>query len=80
VFVGIGAATSDRPHADLAPISGSSAEIARRLREFADAGVEEAILVVTPITVDSIRRLGDVVAVGEPAPKVLLSPRPPSPE
>jgi probable F420-dependent oxidoreductase len=44
------------------PLEGSATRIAAGLRELADAGADEAILVVTPITERSIRRLGDVLA------------------
>ena len=45
--------------------------IAARLREFAAAGVDEVILVVSPIDERSIRRLGDVVAAVAQEPKML---------
>src|SRR3954463_6803862 len=48
VFVALDSAGSDRPHADLAPVTGSTSAIADRLREFQDAGLEEAIFVVNP--------------------------------
>jgi alkanesulfonate monooxygenase SsuD/methylene tetrahydromethanopterin reductase-like flavin-dependent oxidoreductase (luciferase family) len=44
------------------PIEGSSAAIADRLRALADAGADETILVVSPITEASIRSLGDAIA------------------
>ena len=62
VFVALDDSESARPHADLTPITGSSATIAARLKEFDSAGVDEAILVISPITEQSIRRLADVVA------------------
>ena len=62
VFVALDGAGSDRPHADLAPVTGSDRVIADRLCEFREAGVDEAILVVNPITESSIRALGEVVA------------------
>jgi alkanesulfonate monooxygenase SsuD/methylene tetrahydromethanopterin reductase-like flavin-dependent oxidoreductase (luciferase family) len=62
VFVAVGDGRSDRPHAaDVEPVTGSPQEIAGRLRQFHDAGVDEAILVVSPITEESIRTLGEVV-------------------
>lgn len=62
LYVGVGGEASDRPHAAaVAPISGAAESIAARLREFADAGLDEAILVLNPITEASIRRLGDVI-------------------
>jgi alkanesulfonate monooxygenase SsuD/methylene tetrahydromethanopterin reductase-like flavin-dependent oxidoreductase (luciferase family) len=51
-----------RTNADLPPITGSTTTIADRLREFQAVGVDEVILVVTPITESSIRRLGEVVS------------------
>jgi alkanesulfonate monooxygenase SsuD/methylene tetrahydromethanopterin reductase-like flavin-dependent oxidoreductase (luciferase family) len=62
VFVALDEAGADRPHADLEPIRGSNHEISQRLAEFADAGVDEAILVLNPIDEQSIRSLADVVA------------------
>jgi alkanesulfonate monooxygenase SsuD/methylene tetrahydromethanopterin reductase-like flavin-dependent oxidoreductase (luciferase family) len=63
VLVALDDGGSDRPiSAATRPVSGSSERIAARLQEFADAGVDEAILVVTPITEESIRALGPVVA------------------
>jgi len=62
VFVSVEGNGSERPHANLAPIVGSQA-IAEQLKEFGDAGVDEAILVVNPITEASIRALGPVVAM-----------------
>ena len=61
VFVAMDGAGSDRPHADLAPVTGSTTAIADRLMDFNAAGVDEAILVVNPITEVSIRALGPVV-------------------
>jgi alkanesulfonate monooxygenase SsuD/methylene tetrahydromethanopterin reductase-like flavin-dependent oxidoreductase (luciferase family) len=42
---------------------GSSRELAARLDEIAEAGADELILVVSPISERSIRQLGEVVAV-----------------
>ena len=61
VFVAVDGAESSRPHADLRPITGSSTAIADRLNEFETVGVDELILVVDPITEDSIRAFGEVV-------------------
>ena len=44
------------------PVKGSVEQIAAQLRDFAEAGLDEAILVVTPITEESIRALAPVVA------------------
>jgi alkanesulfonate monooxygenase SsuD/methylene tetrahydromethanopterin reductase-like flavin-dependent oxidoreductase (luciferase family) len=61
VFVALDDSGSDRPHASHVPISGSITAIAGHLREFEAAGVDEVILVLSPITEASIRVLGDVV-------------------
>lgn len=63
VFVALDSGRTERPilpHAP--PVPGSSARVAEHLRQLADAGADEAILVVSPITETSIRRLGEVVA------------------
>lgn len=66
VFVAVGDGASDRPHAaDTPPLTGRSDDIAARLREFRDAGVDEAILVVSPITEESIRQLGPAVSAAK---------------
>src|SRR4051794_11916316 len=44
------------------PIEGSPAQIAARLRELAEAGADEVILVVSPITERSVRVLGEAVS------------------
>ncbi|WCB94321.1 F420-dependent glucose-6-phosphate dehydrogenase [Baekduia alba] len=44
------------------PITGTPAQIAARLRELHDAGADEVVLVVSPITEASIRALGEAVA------------------
>src|SRR3954451_24275882 len=63
VLVALGDGGSDRPiSAATPPVGGTATQIADRLREFAAAGVDEAILVVTPITEESIRGLAPVVA------------------
>lgn len=63
VFVTVDDGVADRPHAaKVTPVSGSPEAIAGSLAEFADAGVEEAILVVSPITKQSIQTLGDTIA------------------
>jgi probable F420-dependent oxidoreductase len=43
------------------PVEGTSEQIAARLRELAEAGADEAILVVTPITEASIRSLAEAI-------------------
>ena len=45
------------------PLCGSAEEIAAKLRELAQAGANEAILVVDPISERSIHELGEVVAL-----------------
>ena len=45
------------------PVEGSPEQIAARLRELAEAGADEAILVVGPITERSVRELAEVVAL-----------------
>ena len=53
----------DRPHTiDVPALSGSPRAIADGLAEFAAVGLQEAILVVSPITERSIRRLGETIA------------------
>ena len=42
-------------------MTGSAEQIAAALRAFADAGADELILVVDPITEASIRTLGDAL-------------------
>jgi hypothetical protein len=51
-------ATPDAP-----PLKGTTHQIAAALRELAEAGADEEILVVDPISERSIRELGDVVAL-----------------
>ena len=59
VFVTVGEGQRDRPHSQgVTPLAGSPETIASGLAEFAAAGVEDAILVVSPITERSIRTLG----------------------
>jgi probable F420-dependent oxidoreductase len=66
VFVTLQSGERDRPHTDdVLPLSGSPASIAHGLAELADAGVDEAILVVSPITEPAIRALGDTLAALE---------------
>jgi probable F420-dependent oxidoreductase len=55
---------TERPIDDrFPPVEGSPDRIAGALRDFAAAGADEAILVVTPITEESIRALGEMLAV-----------------
>jgi alkanesulfonate monooxygenase SsuD/methylene tetrahydromethanopterin reductase-like flavin-dependent oxidoreductase (luciferase family) len=63
VFVTIDGGGRDRPHtADLAPLTGSAKQIAGGLADFGAAGLDEAIVVVSPITERSIRALGPSLA------------------
>jgi probable F420-dependent oxidoreductase len=48
---------------EVPPLEGPPERIAARLHELADAGADEAILVVSPITERSIRELGEVTAL-----------------
>jgi probable F420-dependent oxidoreductase len=57
----------ERPIPDgMAPLEGSSEEIAAHLRALAQAGADEAILVASPIDERSIRTLGDALAALDP--------------
>ena len=47
---------------EIKPLEGSPGEMAARLRDYADLGVAEVELVVDPITEESIRALGAVLA------------------
>jgi alkanesulfonate monooxygenase SsuD/methylene tetrahydromethanopterin reductase-like flavin-dependent oxidoreductase (luciferase family) len=47
---------------DVAPVEGSPARIADRLREFAAIGLAEVQLVVDPITIESVEALRPVLA------------------
>jgi alkanesulfonate monooxygenase SsuD/methylene tetrahydromethanopterin reductase-like flavin-dependent oxidoreductase (luciferase family) len=62
VSVALDEGSSGRPHADVPPIRGSISELAERLDGFAAAGVDEAILVLSPIDEASIRALADLVS------------------
>ena len=61
VHVVLDRAVMERP-IEAPPLEGPPERIAARLRELGEAGADEAILVVTPITERSVRRLGEVVA------------------
>jgi probable F420-dependent oxidoreductase len=64
VLVVLDRAAGERPIEDgVPPLEGSPEHIAAGLRDLAEAGADEAILVVSPITELSIHRLGD--ALGE---------------
>ena len=51
------------PDPDAPPVGGTDADIAAHLRGLAAAGADEAILVVSPITEDSVRRLAGMLAL-----------------
>ena len=58
--------SSDEEHGrtpDAPPLEGPAHRIAASLSEFAEAGADEAILVVSPITERSIRELAEVLAL-----------------
>jgi probable F420-dependent oxidoreductase len=59
---GTGRIMGDSAKGDVPPVQGSAAEIAARLREYADLGLAEVQLVVDPITVGSIQGLAPVLA------------------
>ena len=59
---GTGRVMGDTTQKDVPPVEGSPAEIAARLREYADLGLTEVQLVVDPITEASIRGLAPVLA------------------
>lgn len=64
VHVVLDRANAERPVGDgVPPLEGSMERIAAGLRELAEAGADEAILVVGPITERSIRALGEALAV-----------------
>jgi alkanesulfonate monooxygenase SsuD/methylene tetrahydromethanopterin reductase-like flavin-dependent oxidoreductase (luciferase family) len=54
--------SEDRPLEEgVVPVEGSAERIAGRLREFGEAGADEVILILSPITETSIRSLGEVL-------------------
>ena len=64
VLVRLGAGAGERPEDPAAPaLTGSPDAIAARLREMAEAGADEVILVADPITERSVRTLADAVAL-----------------
>jgi probable F420-dependent oxidoreductase len=64
VLVVLDRAAGERPSTPDAPaLEGPPERIAERLRELAQAGADEAILVASPITERSVRRLAEVVAL-----------------
>ncbi|HEV8572728.1 MAG TPA: LLM class flavin-dependent oxidoreductase [Actinomycetota bacterium] len=64
VLVAIDHTALDRRNTDgVTPLEGSADRIAQGLRDLAEAGADEAILVLSPITEASIRRAGEALAV-----------------
>ncbi|MDQ3991072.1 MAG: LLM class flavin-dependent oxidoreductase, partial [Actinomycetota bacterium] len=64
VLVVLDRAAGERPIDEgVAPLEGSMERIAGGLRDLAEAGADEAILVISPITERSIRSLAEVLAV-----------------
>jgi alkanesulfonate monooxygenase SsuD/methylene tetrahydromethanopterin reductase-like flavin-dependent oxidoreductase (luciferase family) len=64
VLVELGGADGERPSTPEAPpLTGTSQDIAAGLHDLAEAGADELILVVSPISERSIRRLAEVVAM-----------------
>jgi alkanesulfonate monooxygenase SsuD/methylene tetrahydromethanopterin reductase-like flavin-dependent oxidoreductase (luciferase family) len=63
VFVSTGEHGGERPAAEVEPLAGDASQIARALHDLAEAGADEAILVVDPITEGSIRTLGGALAL-----------------
>jgi probable F420-dependent oxidoreductase len=61
VLISLGSGPIERSTEGVAPIAGTMEEIGKRLREFAEAGADEAIVVVSPITETSIRDLAEMV-------------------
>jgi alkanesulfonate monooxygenase SsuD/methylene tetrahydromethanopterin reductase-like flavin-dependent oxidoreductase (luciferase family) len=64
IFVMLGSSADERrTRSEVPPLEGPPDRIAARLRELADAGADEAILVVNPITERSIHQLGETLAL-----------------
>ena len=64
VYVALDGADSGRESTPEAPpLEGSPQQLAATLSDFAEAGADEAILVVNPITERSIRELAEVLAL-----------------
>jgi probable F420-dependent oxidoreductase len=58
--------TAERPRPEgFSPVEGPTDRVAAALRELADAGADEAILVLDPITERSVRALGETLAALE---------------
>jgi probable F420-dependent oxidoreductase len=63
VFVLLDPSVPERPVAESAPVEGPPERIAAHLRALADAGADEAVLVVSPITEQSVGELAEVLAL-----------------
>jgi probable F420-dependent oxidoreductase len=64
VLVVLDRTAGERPHTPGAPpVEGSPDQIATALRDLAEAGADEAILVVSPISERSIHELAEVIAI-----------------
>jgi alkanesulfonate monooxygenase SsuD/methylene tetrahydromethanopterin reductase-like flavin-dependent oxidoreductase (luciferase family) len=62
VFVAFGGPSGGREHSDDAPpLLGDAEHLAHELRDYADAGADELILVLDPISEESIRKCGAVL-------------------
>jgi alkanesulfonate monooxygenase SsuD/methylene tetrahydromethanopterin reductase-like flavin-dependent oxidoreductase (luciferase family) len=66
VYVGLSGGTGrnmgDRNQSDIKPLTGSSAELAAALRQYAAAGVDHVQIVMDPITVAAIEEFAPVLA------------------
>ena len=63
VLISFDPSAGERPRKDDAPpLTGSADHIAQALRDLAEAGAHEAILVLDPITEATVRQCGDVLA------------------
>jgi probable F420-dependent oxidoreductase len=60
VLIRLDPTATERPN-DIPAVEGSAGSLAETLRGFADAGADELILVLNPITEASVRALGDVL-------------------
>jgi alkanesulfonate monooxygenase SsuD/methylene tetrahydromethanopterin reductase-like flavin-dependent oxidoreductase (luciferase family) len=63
VLVAFGGDARERPDAEVPPLQGDARHIAKALHDLGEAGADEAILVVDPITEGSIRTLGEALAL-----------------
>ncbi len=63
VLVVMDRGSMDRPLTEgIAPLEGSPEQVAQELRGFAEAGADAVILILTPITIESIRSAGEILA------------------